>query len=236
MYWLSKRVTTRIEDIAYCMLGIFGINMPLLYGEGSKAFTRLQEEIIKVSNDHTIFCWTWLETEPEDWSSLLAPSPDTFKYSRSYIRSDLFEATSVALSVYTNTNAGLSISLPIIQSWSTFLVMLNAAMDTGRQRHYRVCLTLRGEGPNQNKLFQRDSFPTEVIHLPQSWATDRHNIFVKSRYGEVTSWIPAAEIPCNYLFILITNSDQVRAMVFPPGSQLEPGPILSMAAKNNWIL
>jgi len=45
--WASRRQTTRREDLAYCLLGIFGINMPLLYGEGPKAFTRLQGEMIK---------------------------------------------------------------------------------------------------------------------------------------------------------------------------------------------
>jgi hypothetical protein len=46
MNWASRRVTTRIEDIAYCLLGLFEVNMPLLYGEGEKAFKafqRLQE-------------------------------------------------------------------------------------------------------------------------------------------------------------------------------------------------
>ena len=38
MSWASRRVTTRDEDIAYCLLGIFNVNMPLLYGEGEKAF------------------------------------------------------------------------------------------------------------------------------------------------------------------------------------------------------
>jgi len=42
MSWASERETTRTEDTAYCLLGIFGVNMPLLYGEGSKAFIRLQ--------------------------------------------------------------------------------------------------------------------------------------------------------------------------------------------------
>jgi hypothetical protein len=55
--WLANRQTARIEDIAYCMLGIFGINMPLLYSEGPKAFLRLQEEIIKVTEDQSIFAW-----------------------------------------------------------------------------------------------------------------------------------------------------------------------------------
>ncbi|KAK0634106.1 heterokaryon incompatibility protein-domain-containing protein [Immersiella caudata] len=73
MSWLARRQTTRIEDMAYCMLGLFDINMPLLYGEGSKAFTRLQEDIIKLSTDHTIFCWEWTSSVPKKWVSLLAP-------------------------------------------------------------------------------------------------------------------------------------------------------------------
>jgi hypothetical protein len=43
--------------MAYCLLGLFDINLPLLYGEGRKAFHRLQEEIIKQFDDHTIFLW-----------------------------------------------------------------------------------------------------------------------------------------------------------------------------------
>jgi len=54
--WLARRTTTRIEDMAYCMLGILDINMPLLYGEGRRAFKRLQEEVIKCSTDHSLFC------------------------------------------------------------------------------------------------------------------------------------------------------------------------------------
>lgn len=63
--WASKRKTTREEDIAYCLLGIMDVNMPLLYGEGSKAFTRLQEEIIRRNGDPTIllggFGMAWQE-------------------------------------------------------------------------------------------------------------------------------------------------------------------------------
>ena len=54
MSWAADRQTTRAEDMAYCLLGIFNINMPLLYGEGEKAFVRLQEEILKVSNDQSL--------------------------------------------------------------------------------------------------------------------------------------------------------------------------------------
>lgn len=56
MSWASMRVTMREEDIAISLLGIFDINMPLLYGEGPKVFIRLQEEIIRTSNpsDHSV--------------------------------------------------------------------------------------------------------------------------------------------------------------------------------------
>ncbi|EUC30958.1 hypothetical protein COCCADRAFT_54829, partial [Bipolaris zeicola 26-R-13] len=57
MSWASTRETTRTEDMAYCLLGIFNINLPLLYGEGDRAFRRLQEEIIRRVNDDSILAW-----------------------------------------------------------------------------------------------------------------------------------------------------------------------------------
>jgi hypothetical protein len=58
MSWAAKREATREEDIAYSLFGIFDVQMPLLYGEGQqKAFRRLQEEIMKYSDDHTLFAW-----------------------------------------------------------------------------------------------------------------------------------------------------------------------------------
>ena len=41
--WAARRKTTRVEDMAYCLLGICNIHMPMLYGEGKAAFRRLQE-------------------------------------------------------------------------------------------------------------------------------------------------------------------------------------------------
>lgn len=57
MSWAADRQTTRREDMAYCLMGIFDVNMPLLYGEGDKAFIRLQEEIMKESGDQSILAW-----------------------------------------------------------------------------------------------------------------------------------------------------------------------------------
>ncbi|KAL2203463.1 HET-domain-containing protein [Sarocladium strictum] len=53
MSWASRRETTRVEDLTYSLMGIFEINMPIMYGEGNKAFIRLQEEILRVSGDWT---------------------------------------------------------------------------------------------------------------------------------------------------------------------------------------
>ena len=90
MSWAAGRETTRTEDLAYCLLGIFDINMPMLYGEGMKAFQRLQEEIMKVDDDCSLLCWGWNhgkssgETQTmataaaEDESLLLAPHPAYF--------------------------------------------------------------------------------------------------------------------------------------------------------------
>ncbi|KAM5348895.1 hypothetical protein ACJ41O_008718 [Fusarium nematophilum] len=82
MSWAATRETTREEDRAYSLLGIFQVNMPMLYGEGNKAFVRLQEEIIRDSPDMSIFAWTRAGASGdgrEDYSGLLAPSPAEFK-------------------------------------------------------------------------------------------------------------------------------------------------------------
>jgi len=49
MRWAAKRKTKRKEDMAYCLLGIFNVFIPPMYGEGEHAFIRLKEEIDKCS-------------------------------------------------------------------------------------------------------------------------------------------------------------------------------------------
>ncbi|KAI6020594.1 hypothetical protein EDC04DRAFT_404610 [Pisolithus marmoratus] len=88
MSWAARRKTTRVEDRAYSLMGLFGVNMPMLYGEGEKAFQRLQLEIIRMSSDHSIFAWS---TDPRPFvfegqsprtprtSSVLAEDPSDFQ-------------------------------------------------------------------------------------------------------------------------------------------------------------
>ncbi|KAJ4305832.1 hypothetical protein N0V90_001364 [Kalmusia sp. IMI 367209] len=84
MSWACYRQTTRIEDMAYCLLGIFDIQMPLLYGEGEKAFIRLQEEILKTTDDYSLFAWRAMNSESRPaikstYRGLLARSPIEFR-------------------------------------------------------------------------------------------------------------------------------------------------------------
>jgi len=127
MSWASTRQTTRAEDMAYCLLGIFNINMPLLYGEGHRAFRRLQEEIIRKSDDDSILAWSLSpKIEHPSLSGLsrhdmthnlcrtrnvdfLARSPIDFKDC-----ADLTRATNPS-TLFTLTNTGLQIQLPIVR-------------------------------------------------------------------------------------------------------------------------
>lgn len=52
--WSRGRSTKRLEDEAYCLLGIFGIFMPLIYGEGKNATVRLREEIKKGAGERQV--------------------------------------------------------------------------------------------------------------------------------------------------------------------------------------
>ena len=60
-------------------MGIFGVNMPLLYGEGDKAFVRLQEEILKQTADQSILVWRSLSYYDQFNSSILADCPARFR-------------------------------------------------------------------------------------------------------------------------------------------------------------
>ena len=103
--WAADRRTSRPEDVAYCLLGLFGITLPLSYGEGAEnAFYRLQEEIMKTTVDMSLFGWGKAQTvssvedvlpssmrqrqppqthreETQRDSYLLASSPDAFSFS-----------------------------------------------------------------------------------------------------------------------------------------------------------
>ncbi|KAI4182274.1 MAG: hypothetical protein L6R41_006083 [Letrouitia leprolyta] len=100
MSWAAHRQTTRLEDEAYCLMGLFDVNMPLLYGEGRKAFRRLQHEIARNIEDESLFAWH----EPVLKSGIFAASPRSFAWS-----GDIYPLISPYhdRTPYTVTNRGL---------------------------------------------------------------------------------------------------------------------------------
>ena len=78
MSWAADRTTTRVEDKAYSLMGLLDVNMPMLYGEGKKAFHRLQLEIVRTSNDQSIFAWSCNEINVRT-GSVLADDPSFFQ-------------------------------------------------------------------------------------------------------------------------------------------------------------
>lgn len=124
MSWASKRQTTREEDTAYCLLGIFDISMPLLYGEGSKAFIRLQEEIIKEYDDESLFAWR--STAFGHTSGLLAPSPAAFSLSANIV--PCLTQAPMLTGPITVTSRGIRLEVPVEkfdEAKAAYLVRLN---------------------------------------------------------------------------------------------------------------
>ena len=108
MSWASRRETTKKEDIAYCLLGLFQVNMSVQYGEGGlKAFIRLQQEISKQSDDESLFTWN---DDTMIFTGMFAQSPKAFAGSGDVER---FLFMSPARKPWFMTNKGLAIDLPI---------------------------------------------------------------------------------------------------------------------------
>lgn len=116
MSWASRRETTRIEDMAYCLLGLFGVHIPPPYGEGENAFIRLQLEIMNKTDDDSILAWSG----PFDLG-LLAQSPSDFTDSSSFVRA----VWDPQRPPHSMTNKGLCVHFPLIPSGSDFIAPLN---------------------------------------------------------------------------------------------------------------
>ncbi|KAJ6789566.1 hypothetical protein PWT90_07717 [Aphanocladium album] len=138
MSWAARRVTTREEDTAYSLLGLFDINMPLLYGEGrAKAFRRLQEEIIRSTDDESIFVWR-LDAEPlfdgNPFCGLLADGPERFGLFTDLIpRRSRYLSTKSKRSTSIVSKLGVQIDLPLTpfpcdESGTIFLALLACDM------------------------------------------------------------------------------------------------------------
>lgn len=92
--------------------------MPMLYGEGMRAFQRLQEEIIKTSTDMSLFCWRAKRSDTR-YRGLLADSPREFA---SYYRTALDSRKSISWTSvgsekeFAVTNKGIRIDAELVST------------------------------------------------------------------------------------------------------------------------
>ena len=110
MSWASHRETTRVEDRAYSLMGLFNVNMPLLYGERRRSFIRLQEEIMRHSDDESLFAWKGVNGH--SYAGLLATSPYFFADSGDIDRRVIKPRTTP----FAVTNKGLRLEFPLHRS------------------------------------------------------------------------------------------------------------------------
>ena len=118
--WATYRMTTRVEDRAYSLMGLLDVNMPMLYGEGKKAFHRLQLEVIRSSNDQSIFAWghksdvrigSILADDPSDfgdWFHMELRLMDRGQFIKEFSPTDVDN-----FDVFSITNRGIQIWMPL---------------------------------------------------------------------------------------------------------------------------
>ncbi|EXF80513.1 HET domain-containing protein [Colletotrichum fioriniae PJ7] len=110
-----------------------------------------RSSLIRISDDQTIFGWTWDHTIPHDWSSLLAPSPAVFKGGDRFFCGSETDESIVGWSMATScsmTNVGLRIRLPTLKMSGLDLAVLNVSerrSEAGEEEDPstgRVCIPL----------------------------------------------------------------------------------------------
>ncbi len=166
MSWAAERKTKREEDIAYCLIGIFNVNMPMLYGEGLKAFTRLQEEIMKESSDQSLFAWSY---PPEfanlpNYGGVLSPHPARFLHSADIDSFEGSEQFDTGTEPYAMTNQGLRIRLPVVQEYGSDPIAVLACHSDGNFDG-PLGIHLQPVPGSRNEIFVRDiSIPPRVVN------------------------------------------------------------------------
>ena len=185
MSWVSDRKTTRVEDMAYCLLGLFQVNMPLLYGEGDRAFIRLQEEIIRQSDDQSIFAWIDKSLE---FSGMLARHPSAFAKSGDIVQTQKFFHE--PRSPYRMTNRGLEIQFPVFDEYCEPEDADGGDKTDGSVRRYEVPLecsrpsyeskvvfiTLRKHA--SGKVSRINAFGLHLLTMPKEMLEGRLETFI----------------------------------------------------------
>ncbi|KAI2777450.1 HET-domain-containing protein [Daldinia loculata] len=167
--WAANRKTTRVEDVAYSLLGLLEVNMPLLYGEGDKAFLRLQEEIIKSRNDDSLLAWGYRlrpNERPKIYAdNVLARSPSDFTHCHSF-QSLESDETSPQVPLTTShsamTNIGIQTAIPIRPidpKIGVFMAILRCAFTVDGYRCHLVVPLVNTKGGDKNHYSRAPGSP-----------------------------------------------------------------------------
>jgi hypothetical protein len=198
MSWASSRETTRVEDMAYCLLGLFNVHIPPLHGEGKKAFIRLQEEIMKHSQDPSLLAWGVIFNESDIVTSrsgnpgggLLAQSPSAFRFSTTIVS---FRPRYKA-APYAMTNRGLSTKFAIRRNFKGGdIVLLNCYLLNDLD--HRLAILLSRSDRYDNRLYlvprseiefgeQDSKFKYEIRYFPDSISNNNF-----SKIDPRTNWV-----------------------------------------------
>ncbi len=170
MSWAAERETTRIEDTAYCLLGIFGVHLPFVYGEGERAFRRLQDTIVSSVPDLSIFAWM-LEPLPAAaathpgrrvYSGVYAPTPSAFLACRSFIRKTPF-ARHELLPMNGSIMARMQILIEATLQNGGYRYLLPLDCHPESRPDVTLCVRLRKLG--HNELVRENPYKLEIVEF-----------------------------------------------------------------------
>jgi hypothetical protein len=237
MSWASNRTTTRLEDCAYSLLGLFEINMPLLYGEGNRAFERLQEEILRVSDDESLFAWGKSHQMVEllrpgnraRGHSLFAREPCDFSLCGSMVR-----ATPAGLrpSHYTMTNKGLYIEtslcyLPIQGGIAFARVNCAESPSTGTEETLAIALV---QSKENDMIFSRPCAMRPICLPPKLFPNVGHIYLHKFLGHRIKVVLSGLEVQLSFGLL----DKCIISELYPPdwiGIFEEPGILLGQELK-----
>lgn len=200
--WISRRSTTRVEDMAYSLLGLLGIQMPLLYGEGHGAFLRLQEELMRKYSDTSMLLWgIGLDRHDIDkirgdlQPSCLAQTPILFTGAQRVCHIDIDPSWDELLQPNCAlTPHGLRVRMPLLcvdARSDVYLCMTNYALSqpAGQDQNKRFAILVqRLQGSNAYRLASDDG--PVLLELSTGWSK-RNTLEWKTIYliaGERRNW------------------------------------------------
>ncbi|KAI5862493.1 HET-domain-containing protein [Durotheca rogersii] len=247
--WAAKRETTRIEDRAYSLLGICEIKMPLIYGEGDRAFFRLQQEIIRTMYDQTVFWWSlgngWTQWFCDGHSGtartlsevgglkVLADSPDAFRGFKSrYVSTRLGKH-------YMMTHSGLHIELPVISlgdSQRSFYLAIFSAMDILKSAPLHIGMPVQdcevllpGQAPSVVKFFEKAMgnspfplpfpLPAGITEIPLYISVPPDHI----QSSRLSSRLAECSRHIQLIFGLLYSLDYILWDYYPPAVEINDG-------------